>query len=71
MAEPITYVVDAHIVTSEKPIGGSVNVMSYQRLADLLRRSGEVRPGERLSHITLTADGIELRYQTEPSTGNF
>lgn len=69
-AGPILYDVAAgRVVASRERVSGTVNQMSFRRLAELLRRSGEVSAHEILTHIEVSHDGLTLRYEIKRDAG--
>ncbi len=43
--------------------GGVCNFMSWNRLQDTLRNTGEVRPGEEIEKITVESGGLTIYYR--------
>ena len=43
---------------------GAVGFMSYTRLRDILKASGETHRDERITHFAMGDDGIIIRYET-------
>lgn len=43
--------------------GGVTNFMSWQRLEQALRQTGEVRPNERIEKVEVSDHGLQIYYQ--------
>ncbi len=58
----LIYDVTFDIIHNQEP-SGPMGYMSFRRLAETMRKSGEIAPDEALKHIVVTERGLSLYFE--------
>lgn len=61
----MTYDLEKHRFLPEEQPSGTMGFISYERLVEQLARAGELRPNEKVTHLTIGSDGIAYRTESK------